>query len=123
MPFKPKTPCREQGCPNLVNDYRESRGRCPKHAEEFNQQYDALRPSPSKRGYDGTWSEFRKMILAERPLCEEHKKIGEIIPSLEIHHVKPITTHPELRLDPDNVVALCKPCHSAITLSRIHPGG
>lgn len=32
--------------------------------------------------------------------------------SKEVHHLIPLREAPELALDPDNVQALCKPCHA-----------
>lgn len=30
------------------------------------------------------------------------------------HHIKPWSSHPELRYDPDNGIALCQACHDKI---------
>jgi hypothetical protein len=37
-------------------------------------------------------------------MCGEH-------PSKEVHHEKPVATHPHLQLDKDNLWGLCKYCH------------
>ncbi|MCC5984537.1 MAG: HNH endonuclease [Rhodobacteraceae bacterium] len=34
---------------------------------------------------------------------------------LEVHHVKPVRTHPELGFDPSNCVCLCVSCHTRAT--------
>ena len=34
---------------------------------------------------------------------------------LEVDHIKPVRTHPELSFDLTNLQTLCKPCHSAKT--------
>ena len=34
---------------------------------------------------------------------------------LEVHHVKPVRTHPELGFDPSNCVCLCASCHTKAT--------
>lgn len=39
---------------------------------------------------------------------------------LEVHHVKPVRTHPELAFDLGNLMTLCVRCHSRIT--RIEVG-
>jgi len=39
---------------------------------------------------------------------------------LEVHHVKPVRTHPDLAYDLDNLKTLCVRCHSRIT--RIEVG-
>lgn len=39
---------------------------------------------------------------------------------LEVHHVKPIKTHPELAFELSNLLSLCPSCHARIT--RIEVG-
>lgn len=34
--------------------------------------------------------------------------------ALQVHHVKPVYTHPELELDPSNLLVLCRTCHLLI---------
>ncbi|MEM7696733.1 MAG: HNH endonuclease signature motif containing protein [Pseudomonadota bacterium] len=34
---------------------------------------------------------------------------------LEVDHIKPVRTHPELSWEPENLQALCTPCHSRKT--------
>ena len=36
---------------------------------------------------------------------------GRPAADLHVHHVKPFAAHPEIRLDPANLVTLCRPCH------------
>jgi 5-methylcytosine-specific restriction endonuclease McrA len=50
----------------------------------------------------GSWPAFRKKHLADScAICGSKKK-------LELHHVKPFHKHPELELDPANVITLCE---------------
>lgn len=47
------------------------------------------------------------------PLCEMCLKNHKTTPATEVHHIRPLSrggTH-----DEDNLMALCKPCHSKIT--------
>ena len=66
----------------------------------FNQENFGAR-SPS-------WSKIRREHLNKFPYCAacgRNKK-------LEVHHIKPFHTNPELELDPNNLVTLCDdPCH------------
>jgi hypothetical protein len=52
--------------------------------------------------------ELRDEILSRNDgmceMCGEH-------PSEEVHHEKPVATHPHLQLDKDNLWGLCKYCH------------
>lgn len=50
------------------------------------------------------WNKIRKEHLKKNPRCVvcNGKK------SLEVHHIKPFNSHPELELDPNNLVTLCE---------------
>lgn len=104
-----KRPCAAPGCGALVES-----GYCATHAATLRQHYEERRGSSAQRGYDGAWRRFRKYFLAdpENVVCADCKRK----PSAEVHHVKKIAEFPELRLEPNNCVALCKACHSARTL-------
>ncbi len=93
-------------------------GFCLIHQKIISREYDQRRGSPSKRGYDDTWQSFRKMRLAEDPLCADCFKVGLVTPSNEVHHIKTIKDFPELRLDRHNTECLCKACHSKKTFKR-----
>ena len=58
------------------------------------------------------WAVLRQAIL-ERDgwkcrCCGERRR-------LEVDHVKPVRTHPELSFNPANLQALCGPCHTRKT--------
>lgn len=59
-------------------------------------------PLSAKRS--GHWPSVRKQHLAAHPACEVCG--GE--DKLEVHHVKPFHLHPNLELDPANLVTLCE---------------
>lgn len=50
------------------------------------------------------WNKIRKEHLKKHPTCSVcgGKK------SLEVHHIKPFNSHPELELDPNNLITLCE---------------
>lgn len=57
------------------------------------------------------WPELEKKHLKEQPICQWcHGAIN-----LQVHHIEPFHLHPELELDPNNLITLCetKPlnCH------------
>ncbi|MBL3568868.1 endonuclease [Rhodovulum sulfidophilum] len=58
------------------------------------------------------WKVLRHQIL-ERDgwACAECGKRGR----LEVHHVKPVRTHPELSFAPGNLKSLCPSCHTRHT--------
>lgn len=55
------------------------------------------------------WPGVRNKFAAEHPLCECCGAKTQ-----EIHHKHPFHLKPELELDPDNLIALCKRCHLLI---------
>lgn len=110
MPKMPKRPCGFPGCPNLTD------GRfCEEHAKQENRRYERYQRNPAtKRRYGRAWQRIRDRYAAAHPFCEECYKRGVLTPTEEIHHIKPLAhggTHAE-----DNLMALCKPCHSRITV-------
>lgn len=110
MPKTPRRPCGFPGCPNLTD------GRfCEAHAKQENRRYERYQRDPAtKRRYGRAWQRIRDRYAAAHPFCEECYKRGVLTPTEEIHHIKPLAhggTHAE-----DNLMALCKPCHSRITV-------
>ena len=69
------------------------------------------RESSYRRGYDTTWERARKMYLSEHPLCENSEAAKKIKIASLVHHIKPVEDYPELRLDPENFMSLCRDCH------------
>jgi 5-methylcytosine-specific restriction enzyme A len=63
------------------------------------------------------WRKLRAIKVAENPLCEECLKKGILTPTKEVHHIKDISDIPTLEnaLNYNNLMSLCKPCHSKIT--------
>lgn len=75
---------------------------------------DQRRGTPAERGYDADWRKLRTYILSQNPLCVCCKENGRFVPAQDIHHIKKIRTHPELRLEPSNLMPVCKKCHNII---------
>lgn len=65
------------------------------------------------------WRQARKTAL-ERDFyicqdCLAAKRRGEMIrprTATVVHHILPVEQRPDLRLDLDNLVSLCDPCHN-----------
>ena len=51
----------------------------------------------------------------EFPLCADCEQAGRTTAAEEVHHKVRISLAPEKRLDFDNLLALCKSCHSKRT--------
>ena len=112
MPRKPKKPCRYPGCCALTDfSY------CSEHQKLMDRQYNRYgRTKEQKRRYNGAWPKIRSRFLNAHPLCEICMKEGRATPAAEVHHIIPLAeggTH-----DPENLMALCKPCHSRITATE-----
>ena len=54
----------------------------------------------------------RRLVLVNEPLCRSCKNKGRTVAAEEVHHIKAVATHPELICDYDNLMPLCKSCHS-----------
>ena len=62
--------------------------------------------------YDHQWRVLSERFRAEHPLCHDCWENGREEPSRDVHHIIPIRDAPHRRLDVNNLVALCKKCHS-----------
>jgi 5-methylcytosine-specific restriction protein A len=75
---------------------------------------DCARLSPCKRGYDRDWRRVRLWHLSQHPLCADCEGRGLTTAATEVDHVLALErggTH-----DADNLMSLCKPCHSRKTV-------
>lgn len=111
MPNKPLSPCHQPGCPKLA---KSGSSYCELHKKQNEKVYDTARGTAAERGYDATWAKVRAIYLSQHPLCEECLKVNKIVPSKIPHHIKPIHKYPDLRLDMNNLKALCVACHNRI---------
>ena len=68
------------------------------------------RGTRKERGYDEDWLRLRSRYLAAKPTCNDCRRLAT-----EVHHIKPIRDYPELRLVWENLMGLCKSCHSKRT--------
>lgn len=58
-------------------------------------------------GRSPEWRAVRNEFIRLHPVCEVCGGDDD----LEAHHVRPFHLHPELELDPQNLIALCRPHH------------
>ncbi len=79
------------------------------------QAYNRDRGSSSSRGYGRRWRRFRLTYLAGNPLCADCAAAGRVTAAIEVHHILRAADRPDLMLDPENVLGLCKAHHSART--------
>ena len=79
--------------------------------------------SPEKRKFYSSyaWQKLRNRKVKEHPYCERCWSKWKIITTenLQGHHIKSFKDYPELRLDEDNVVVLCRVCNLQIGDSSV----
>ena len=117
MPYKPKGPCSYPGCGRLTD------GRyCDEHRQVAEHQYNHyLRDPDTNKRYGRAWKKIRARFLLQYPLCEQCRQEGRLTPAQEVHHILPLAnggTH-----DDNNLLALCKSCHSSITATSMNRAG
>jgi len=87
----------------------------PAHKQSRRGQYNRDRAGDAVNQFVSSrrWRKFRRWFLRRHPLCEH---CGA--PASEVHHVTDRRERPDLAFDEKNLLALCKPCHSALTAKR-----
>lgn len=64
------------------------------------------------------WQRVQRSVLNRNPLCcdplGQHAADNRIEPATQVHHIRPLVTHPDLAFDRDNLAAVCTGCHSQI---------
>ena len=110
MPKKPKRPCSSPGCARLVDGQY-----CDEHKQTAERQYNRyLRNPDTNKRYGRAWKKLRARFLLQHPLCEHCEKEGRLTPAQEVHHILPLANGGTN--DQSNLLALCKSCHSKITI-------
>lgn len=110
MPYKSRRYCNYPGCPELVNAGERF---CSKHKKLYSGGGDTSH-------YDRRWQKIRALYLAKHPLCVECQKAGKLTPATEVHHVVPVSAGGSDA--ENNLMALCKPCHSRKTREEMNHG-
>ena len=88
---------------------------CSQHKALVARQYNQTRSTNANKIYNRRWRTTRSLYISKHPLCELCEAAGRLTPATEVHHKIPVEdggSHAE-----DNLQALCKSCHSRITLS------
>jgi len=81
----------------------------------MNKQYNQFERDPlSNKRYGRSWKRIRDRFIKAHPLCEECRKQGRLTPAEEVHHILPLSKGGTNEMG--NLLSLCKPCHSRITV-------
>ena len=111
MPKKPKRPCSYQGCGKLTDGQY-----CDEHKQTIERQYNRyLRDPETNKRYGRAWKKLRARFLLQHPLCQQCKCEGRLAAAEEVHHILPLANCGTN--DDSNLMALCKSCHSRITIT------
>ena len=116
MPYSPHRACPGKGpryriCPNLIRGAETCCSECKPYEKAKIRRYDKERGNSGRRGYDAQWQKLRNIKANQDPLCEICLLKGLVVPLDVVHHIKPIETHPELRLNMNNLQSLCTQHH------------
>jgi 5-methylcytosine-specific restriction protein A len=102
----PSRLCSESGCVRQAS----SGSRCRVHAREHNRRHR----SPNNSFYASKrWRITRRRKLFLNPLCEA-RELSDGAIAEEVHHIQAIEDGGD-RYALDNLMAVCKPCHSRIS--------
>ena len=110
MPFKPKVPCKQPGCGQLVEP---GQLYCPEHLK----MHPEVVRSASSRGYGRRWQKASKAFLRAHPLCAEclRQTPPRYTKATVVDHIIPHRGDQKLFWDQDNWQALCKKHHDQKT--------
>lgn len=90
------------------------KGQCEECSKKQSVLKEQFRTSPTERGYDHAWRKLSERFRSHNPLCANCNSNGRVTIAQDVHHIKPIRSNPELRLEWDNLMSLCRPCHKMI---------
>ena len=112
VPRKPKRPCSYTGCGKLTDGQY-----CDEHRQTAERQYNRyFRDPDTNKRYGRAWKKLRARFLLLHPLCEQCKGKGRLTAAEEVHHILPLANGGTN--DERNLMALCKSCHSRITVKN-----
>ena len=88
----------------------------PIHGQpERRKQREQARGTPAERGYDYEWSKVSARIRREEPVCQ----ICNDAPSEDVDHIIEFQGIDDpLRMDRNNLRAVCRACHNKKTHGR-----
>jgi len=103
--------------PSRAKSYRPASATDPKEARRT---YQRFRTDKKEQAFyrSARWRKLRVWFLNRNPICNRCQASAE-----EVHHIVELKADPERALDPDNLEALCKRCHSRETGKKPKPDG
>lgn len=114
LPYQPAKPCKFQGCPNLTH-----KSYCDEHRNVARKRYEKYERDPdTNKRYGTAWRKIRARYVKLHPLCEVCQDQGRLTPVEHVHHIIELSdggTH-----DFENLMSVCKSCHSRIHRTRMN---
>ena len=105
-------PCAEPGCNVLTRD---KGGRCDKHLRKAWND----RGSATERGYGWSWKKLRDAIMVrDKHLCQNCYRQGLVARARHVDHIIPKSQGGTD--EPENLEAICIPCHTEKTTRERH---
>jgi 5-methylcytosine-specific restriction protein A len=116
MPNSPLKICCWPGCMKLTRERH-----CVEHAEAYRiRRRKTYSLTPADQFYSSAaWRKLKKAKQQANPLCEPCERRGIAKAMVDVHHIKPRETDPELELDWDNLESCCRQCHAQHTAREI----
>ena len=110
MPYKAPKLCSQGGCPALLPIGTKY---CSVHAHKLKSDYPRKHPEYNKLYTSTRWRAYRRMFLAEHPLCVNYHECKTAATVLD--HIVDHDGDYERFWKPDNHQAMCSTCHNKKT--------
>jgi 5-methylcytosine-specific restriction protein A len=88
--------------------------------EEIKSYYDNQRAEDQAFYHSIEWKKCRNLFIRLNPMCFDCQNNGYDTPAYEVHHIKKRKDFPELAFAHDNLMGLCKSCHTKRTNQEKH---
>jgi len=112
LPYKPKHPCSYPSCPELILP---GESFCTDHKRAEQKRYDKQRGTAAQRGYGPRWQRYRRLYIAENPLCINFDECHNV--TTIVDHIQPVSQGGDF-WDPKNHQPMCKSCHDRKTAEK-----
>lgn len=104
---------------------KKSRAQSYKDYDNGRRKFDPSLALAKKIRSSARWQRMQRRVLRHYPLCcdpfKEHANKGEIVPSLQAHHVIGLREMPELAFVMSNCRGICLTCHDRV--EKMHRSG
>lgn len=115
MALRPLKPCKLRGCHNLTRD---KNGYCEEHKDmSSSKEYNRQRLDRREQSFynSGAWKKVRGLRLSmDNGLCQHCLREKKVSVADTVHHIQPIKSNWDKRLDIDNLISLCFKCHNKV---------